>query len=464
MPMTNRKTLILLALPVWVGTAAGAQQRPPVRQIGAVSAKSSESYPTVVGVRALPDGRVLVNDVGARRVLLYDASLSTFTIVADSTSDTGNAYGGRVGNLIAYRGDSSVFIDPSSVSMLVIDGSGKVARVMAIPRAEDAGAIGSPTGNATIDRNGRLIYRAQPGFSFGGGGRMQIQGTPGAARTGPPPMPDIPDSAFIVSVNLATRKLDTLGYIRTPKVKMEVKQLEGGGFNMQSMLNPLPVVDDWAVLNDGTIALVRGRDYHVEYVTPDGASRSAAKIPFDWQRMTEEDKVAFIDSVKAARARLGANAPVPVAGQAPGHTAPGAAAPGAGAPGAGAPQVMVFSQTLGSSGGGPPPSGSQQVRLGGGPGGVDISYVPASELPDYKPPFFSGSTRADTEGNLWIRTIPTAPMSGGPVYDVINKEGAIVERVQIPENRTIVGFGQGGVVYMINRDGTKQTLEKASIR
>ncbi len=455
--MTNRKTLILLTLPMWFGTVAGAQQRPPVRQIGAVSATSSESYPTIVGVRALPDGRVLVNDVGARRVLLYDASLSTFTIVADSTSDTGNAYGGRTGNLIAYRGDSSVFIDPASVSMLVIDGSGKVARVMAIPRAQDAGAIGSPVGNATIDPNGRLIYRAQPGFAFGGGGRVQIQGAPGAARTGPPPMPDIPDSAFIVSVNLATRKLDTLGYIRTPKVKMEVKQLDGGGFNMQSMLNPLPVVDDWAVLNDGTLAFVRGRDYHVDYVGPDGASRTAAKIPFDWQRMTEEDKVAFIDSVKAARARLGANAPVPVAGQAP-------APAGAGAPGGGAPQVMVFTRTQGDAGGGPPPSGSQQVRLGGGPGGVDISYVPASELPDYKPPFFSGSTRPDTEGNLWIRTIPTAPIPGGPVYDVINKEGAIVERVQIPENRTIVGFGQGGVVYMINRDGTKQTLEKASIR
>ncbi len=452
--MTNRKILILLALPVWIGTAAGAQQRPSIRQIGAVSAKSSESFPTVVGVRALPDGRVLVNDVGARRVLLLAASLSTFTVVADSTSATGNAYGGRVGNLIAYRGDSSVFIDPASVSMLVIDGSGKVARVMAIPRGEDASAIGSPTGNATIDTNGRLIYRARPAFAFGGGGSVQIQGTPGAARTGPPTMPDIPDSAFIVSVNLATRKIDTLGYIRTPKVKLEAKQLEGGGVSMQSMLNPLPVVDDWAVLSDGTLALVRGRDYHVDYVAPDGTSRSAAKIAFDWQRMTEEDKVAFIDSVKAARARLGANAPVPVAGQAGGQAAAGA----------GAPQVMVFSQTLGGGGGGPAPSGGQQVRLGGGPGGVDISYVPASELPDYKPPFFAGSTRADTEGNLWIRTIPTAPIAGGPVYDVINKEGAIVERVQIPENRTIVGFGQGGVVYMLNRDGVKQTLEKASIR
>jgi hypothetical protein len=32
--------------------------------------------------------------------------------------------------------------------------------------------------------------------------------------------------------------------------------------------------------------------------------------------------------------------------------------------------------------------------------------MPASELPDYRPPFGSGAVRADMDGNLWIRTIP----------------------------------------------------------
>ena len=92
-----------------------------------------------------------------------------------------------------------------------------------------------------------------------------------------------------------------------------------------------------------------------------------------------------------------------------------------------------------------------------------MQYVPASELPDYKPAFFAGSTRADRSGNLWIRTIPTEAIGGGPVYDVINSKGELVERVQVPEKRVIIGFGEG-VVYMLNQDGATSTLEKAPLR
>ncbi|MGK2962491.1 MAG: hypothetical protein ACSLFK_10145 [Gemmatimonadaceae bacterium] len=436
--------------PLILAAAAEAQQRPPVRQLGAVTARSAETFASVAGVRALSNGSVLVNDVSGRRVIQFDPTLGVFKVVADSTSATANAYGGRVGSLLAYRGDSSIFVDPSTVSMLVLDPDGKVARVMAIPRAEDAGTIGSPMGNAAFDERGRLVYRASPALRMGGGGgQVRIQATPGAARTAPPPMPDIPDSAFIVSVDLATRKVDTVGYIRTPKVKLDMQQTENG-FRMQSMLNPLPVVDDWAMLPDGSVAIVRGRDYHVDFIGTDGATTSAAKIPFDWQRLTDEDKVAFLDSVKAARERLGANAPVPAAGA--------GAAPGLG--GGGGPQVMVFSQTMS----GPPGGGSGPRRAGAGNMHTELVYVPASDLPDYKPPFFAGSTRADSEGNLWIRTIPTSAIPGGPVYDVINRKGAIVERVQLPENRSIIGFGPGGAVYLLHRDGSTSTLERASVR
>ena len=444
-----RPVQILKVIPAFVifTSTIEAQQRPPVRQLGAVTARSAETFTSVAGVRALTNGSVLVNDVAGRRVVQLDPTLGSFRIVADSTSATANAYGGRIGSLLAYRGDSSIFVDPSTVSMLIIDADGKVARVMAIPRAEDAGAIGGQMGSATFDGRGRLIYRVMPGLHMGGaGGQVRVQATPGAARTGPPAMPDIPDSAFIVSVDLATRKVDTLGYIRTPKVKLDMQQTENG-FRMQSMLNPLPVVDDWAVLPDGSVALVRGRDYHVDFVGPDGATTSAAKIPFDWQRLTDEDKVAFLDSVKAARERLGANAPVPTAGA--------GAMPGMGGRG---PQVMVFSQTVG----GPPAGG--RAAPGAGNMQSEPVYVPASELPDYKPPFFAGSTRADSEGNLWIRTIPTSAIAGGPVHDVINRQGEIVERVQIPENRSIIGFGPGGAVYLLHRDGPTLTLERASVR
>lgn len=421
---------------------ASAQQRPAIRQLGAVTAKSAETFTNVAGVRPLSSGAVLVNDLAGRRVIMFDASLSKFTVVADSTSATSNAYGGRMGSLLAFRGDSSVFVDPASVSMLVIDPAGKVARVMAIPRAEDAMAIGNPFNASSFDASGRLIYRAGGRFGGGGANVRTIVGGGGGGGAGRMPMiPEPPDSAFIARVDLASRKVDTVGVIRTPKVKFEVKS-DDRGMSMTSLINPLPVVDDWAITSDGAIAFVRGRDYHVDWFNPDGTKASSAKIPFDWQRLTDEDKIAFIDSVKAARERQGANAPSPTG------------APPIG--GGGTPNIQIFM----GPGGGP----------GGGGGGaprapqVEVNFVPPTDLPDYKPPFFANSTRADMDGNLWIRTIPTTAIAGGPVYDVINRKGELVDRVQIPVGRTIVGFGPGGAVYLVNREGTTATLEKASIR
>ena len=432
----------LLAL---TAVTAAAQQRPPIRQLGAVTAKSAETFANFVGVRPLSNGAVLVNDVAGRRVIMFDPALSKFTLIADSTSATSNAYSGRMGSLIPFRADSSVFIDPSSVSMLVIDPAGKVARVMAIPRAEDAMAIGSPFNASAFDASGRLIYRAGGfgGLRGGGGSIRTIVGGGGTGGAGRLPMiPEPPDSAFIARVDLASRKVDTVGVIRIPKVKFEMKS-DDRGMSLSSLINPLPVVDDWAITSDGAIAFVRGRDYHVDWFNPDGTKVTSAKIPFDWQRLTDEDKVAFIDSVKAARARQGANAPNP-----------------AGAPSMGGGVTQNIQIFTGPGGGGP-----------GGPGGagqrppqVEVNFVPPTDLPDYKPPFFANSTRADMEGNLWIRTIPTSAIPGGPVYDVINRKGEIVDRVQIPVGRTIAGFGPGGAVYLLNRDGATATLEKASVR
>jgi hypothetical protein len=437
-----RTALLLVATAV----GAGAQQRPPIRQLGAVTAKSAETFAGVASIRPLSNGSVLVNDVNGRRIVMFDPTLSKFTVIADSTSATSNAYGGRMGSLLAFRADSSVFVDPASVSMLVIDPAGKVARVMAIPRAQDAIAIGNPFNQASFDASGRLIYRT--GGRLGGGGaniRTIVGGGAGGAGT-LPQIPEPPDSAFIARVDLASRKVDTVGVIKIPKVKFEVKSDERGT-SMTSLINPLPVVDDWVVTSDGALAFVRGKDYHVDWLNPDGTKVTSAKIPFDWQRLTDEDKIAFIDSVKAARERQGANAPNPT-----------------GAPvigGGGAPNVQIFMNTAPGGGPGGP----------GGPGGaapaqpqVQMNFVPPTDLPDYKPPFFANSTRADAEGNLWIRTIPTSAIPGGPVYDVINRKGEIIERVQIPVGRTIAAFGANGAVYLVNRDGTTATIEKATVR
>lgn len=438
---TRSTTIALLAA---TASLSAAQQRPPIRQLGAVTARSAESLSPAASVRALSNGGVLVNDPANRRVILLDRELKSFIVVADSTSATGNAYSGRIGGLIAYRGDSTLFVDPQSLSMMVIDPSGRIGRVMSVPRSEDAQMLSGALGIAAFDGKGALIYRTSPRFQMRGAGPRTPNFVP----------PQIPDSAAIVRIDLATRKLDTVTYIKTPKIKMDVSQDGDGGVSMTSQINPLPVVDDWGVLPDGSVAIVRGRDYHVDVVTPEGAKSSFSKIPFDWQRLTDEDKVAFIDSVKAARARMGANAPNLAFG-APGG-AQGSAGGGRGGEGGG-PQITIMA--------GPPPGGGDggAQRQGARGRQAQMTFVPANELPDYKPAFFGGAVRTDTDGNIWIRTIPTSAIAGGPVYDVVNRTGELVERVQIPAGRTLIGFGRG-TAYMSVRENDKVYLESAAVR
>jgi hypothetical protein len=99
---------------------------------------------------------------------------------------------------------------------------------------------------------------------------------------------------------------------------------------------------------------------------------------------------------------------------------------------------------------------------GGLPQGLQINMVEPSELPDYRPAFTPGSTRVDRDGNLWVRT--SQNVDGRPVYNVINRKGELVDRVQLPQNRTLAGFGENGVVYLAVRDAGAAHLEVAHIR
>lgn len=414
-------------------TAVAAQQAPAVRLINAPDGASKQVLGTVAAIRQLPDGRILVNDIQNRQLLLLDHSLANITVVADSTSGGASSYGIRAGGIIPYLGDSTLFVDPAGLSMFVIDPAGKIARVASVPRSQDAPFLGSNLqGSPALDAKGRIVYR-------GGVGRLMPP--PGAAGRGPMAFPEIPDSAAIVRVDLATRKLDTAAFFKTPKMKMNVTQTERG-VSVTNEINPLPTVDDWAVLADGSVAIVRGQDYHVDFVNPDGSLTVSPKIPFDWQRLSDEDKTAIIDSArtKMEKAR---SAPLSGAGQ-----------PAGGRGGDGM-VVMSFSTTTGDGG-----------RTSSGAGGQanfpPLAFVSINDMPDYRPAFGQGAAKGDADGNLWVRTsaVRAGSVGGGPIYDVINHKGEVIDRLQVPAGRQIVGFGKGGVVYMQARDDKAAWIER----
>ena len=468
--------LTLIALGAGAGTPCLAQSLPPVRQLGPITAVSKDTLRAVSTLRHLPNGRVLVNDILSRRVVMFDSSLSNMTLVADTTSATANAYGVRPGGLIPFRADSTLFVDPASLSMLLIDPNGKITRVMSAPRAQDVGfLVGGPFGSPGFDPSGKLVYRAPPNF----GAFAPRSGSGG----GLPQFPTPPDSAALVRFDLNTRKLDTATFFKTPKINLNITRTPDGGVNVVSYVNPLPQGDDWVLLDDGTIALVRGKDFHIDWLSPDGKVTASPKIPFNWERLTDEGKVALLDSAKIAieKARasgqlnpFGGGGGLQVQMRADGPGGPGGAGrrDGAGrdstprggsAPSSPAPSTQGATVTTSAGGN----TTVTAVGPGGGPGGpggpqLQVQMVSPSELPDYKPAFTPGSTRVDTDGNLWIRT--SQNVDARPVYDVVNRKGEVVDRVQLPANRVLAGFGEGGVVYLAVRDGNTAHLEKAHIR
>ena len=473
---------------------------PPIRRITTAAAVSAEPLGAINSVIELRDGRVLVNDGTRRRLLVMDTTLTKVEVVLDSISEVANTYGTRAGTLIPYHGDSVLFIDPTSYAMIVLDPAAKIARVRSVWRAQDLYLFTSPNnfyGYPATDAKGRIVYR--------------IFAQPAPPKVAPPPgvpyFPPDPDSAFIVAMDVDTRKLDTLGAIRIPKTLNTIKQTQEGFFSFSSAINPMPSTDEWAVLSDGTVAFVRGRDYRIDYLHGDGTMTSSPKIPFDWQRMTEEDKEKLVDSVKTANVKAAAgtyvgamirwvnmfNRPYPRGFTVPdGYVPPNGFLKSWKLP---ANVKLPASYIYGCEPGveptiNPPPPGVPATPIPGMPPGTppgipscipspimmtgglvpnppqmrEVAVLPASDLPDYRPPFATGAVRADAEGNLWIRTIPTKPIPGGPVYDIVNHEGELADRLQLPPGYTVVGFGKGKVVYVSMRDAKGIHLARVRLR
>jgi len=433
-----RKLCILLA----AAAPLGAQQAPPVRLIDLPTASSKPVLGVAAAVRALPGGRLLVNDIQKRQLLMFDPTLTSFTVVADSVVGGSNAYGPGPGAIIPYFADSTLFIDPRDLSMFIIDPNGAISRVAAVPRSQDAGTLGSNLiGSPALDSKGRIVYR--------GGNALRMMPTPAKNGSGFT-MPELPDSSAIVRVDLTTRKVDTAAYYKISKTKMNMVQNEKG-MTMMSEINPMQTIDDWAVTDDGTIAIIRGRDYHIDWVDADNHVTSSGKIPFDWQRLSDEDKVAVIDSAKAAMEAVRAKA-----------------AAGGGGPvvmgGGGGPVTITSFSIAGGGGGGDGSAARRGAETAlGGLSMPPLNFVAPSELPDYRPAITAGAAKADMDGNLWIRTSATRKGAvAGPIYDVVNRKGELVDRVQIPSGRQIIGFGKGGVVFMLARDDKGAWIERTT--
>jgi hypothetical protein len=404
------------AAPASTQQKAAAQQGIPVVETSPILAASKTTVGTFFGVRELSDGRVLVNDPTRKQVVLFDRSLSSATPVIDSVPGTAKSYPQNIGKLSRYLGDSSIF-GGGGQPHVVLDGNGQIIRALAPPQMDlDFGqSIGFPPPDF-IDPRGRLYAR----------GVTYMRG-----RTG---MPRV-DTTEIVRADLETRQVDRVGYLTSNGGRNRQDPPINGRRVVTSILQPVPTEDSWTVLSDGTIAFVRGKDYHVDWILPDGTQKSTDRLPFDWRPLTDADKQHMIDSARVVwdslmlirNKRVGSM-------DANGN-------------------IIPFSGVTGdevgrggrSGGAGPPPNGDAAVQR--------MDFVPLSEIPDFYPAVHRDAAMADLDGNLWLLPTTSAQSQHGElVYDVLTPNRGLFARVRMPVGRSIVGFGKGGVLYLQSGD------------
>ncbi len=412
--------LVVISTTTFAAAPLAAQRSLVVRPIGSITKVSASGLlGSVSAVRALPGGGVIVHDLSRRQLLLLDSTFALKVAIADTTVATNRSYNSAVAGLLQYRGDSSLFVDPQPLLMLVIDENGVVARVAAVPRPEDANfMIGGPFGTPGVDARGRFVYRGLLRPNMAGA-------TTGAPDPGQPfRMPEVPDSAPVLRVDLETRATDTVAFIKIPSASISVTSANSG-YRTSVKINPMPIVDDWALMPDGRIAVVRGQDYHVDWFDAAGRWISTGKLEYHWERLDDDAKQRVVDSATTEWQREREKLTKLIPG--------------------------------GSSASATPSSrpGRQQFQV------PNYVFVTAHELPDYRPAFRQGAARADADGRLWVRT--TAPTDAGAIYDVIDANGLLVERIKLPYGRVIAGF-RPGIVYMGVQDEQGARLEKANVR
>jgi hypothetical protein len=408
-PMRTITVLILAA----ATTTAAAQAPIPIRTIGPILATSTENVGQAVTIRATSDGHVIVGAGARQKVYAFDSTLKSFTIVVDSGAGTGQIPI-RTTGVIPYLADSTLLPDFGANALLVLDPSGKQIRSMAPPHAQDLMFLGIPAafGRPGFDAKGRLVYRTQippnlrPAPTPSGGQKVEMT-------------PVNPDSAPILRGDFDTRRVDTIAWMKTPtqgRMGMEMKENPAGGaptVTMHMLMNPFSMADEWSMLSDGTVAIVRVHDYHIDWIDPDGSKRSTPKMPIDWKRYTDAERAQRVDSIRKV-----------------------------------ADEQMKRALSQASGAGGP------QIKF-------DLGIVPDSEFPTFWPPIQPGSVLADLEGHLWILPTTSTNVVNGLTYDVVNRNGEVIERVQLPKDQVLVGFGPRGVVYLTKADGKATYLERA---
>ncbi len=411
LPRSAAVAALLAAGLMWPAQSSYAQQL-PTKTYGKPTAEFTEPFTSVVGVRELSDGRVIVADPRDKVVQVVDFRTGRTTKLGREGSGP-NEYQ-MPSRVFALPGDSTMIADPLNSRFLMLGPGGTLAGTWS-PAADAAAGGGAaddrPQARPVPARAGGAPMVVNIGGGMGGPmammstrtadaqGRLYMQGMP---ITIGPNGPQSADSIPLTRTARQAMTTDTLAWMQVPKGNASVSS---GGGNTSIRIGgstPFSPEDGWAVLPDGRVAVARSADYHVEVYPASGRGAPARGAPVRYTpvRVTEAEKQAWRDERQAR--------------------------PGIG-----------IAVTAGGAGG--------MTRAP-----ANIQQQEPTEWPAVKAPFQPNRVYALPHGDIWVGRYQAAS-DRSPRFDVFDDTGKHIGQVVFPPRTSIVGFGKG-VVYTVRFD------------
>lgn len=347
------------------------QAQPPEREL-------AETFTEIAAVAELGAGRLLVVDRGERRVVVYDPSDGTMRDAA------------RIGDgprelrlpwtALALGGDSAAVYDAANRRLLVFGPDGRPGSFLSMPGASH------PGGQLPMGVNGPAFIDAAGRF-YWAGNRFDL-------RPGIPPN-TLADSLPLLRQVPGMRRIDTLAWLRRPNLHA------AGRLNTRNAADhdhiPWPMTDDWVVLPDGSLIVVRAPEQRIDIRLADGTPRrvmlTAMVAPLtEWQKSLWETllcsrrRVAFRVSAEGALVE---------------------------------PRMTTVSRS---------------------------ACVP-KDWPDAVPGFVAGQSVADPAGAIWVHRMPRSANELS-VYDVIPLGDGVARTRSLPSGVRVIAVGRRGVYAM----------------
>jgi hypothetical protein len=340
--------------------------------LGEPSASYAEPFSLVGGIRELKDGRVLVSDPLEEALYALDPGLTAAETIA--RQGQGPDEYRQPDGLLAWPGDSTLMLDLGNGRMTIVGPDYAFTRTIPVVQQEGTGLqIIIPGG---VDGSGFLYYQPR--------GDGVIRDTAEVVKWRP-------DSGE-EPVPIARIKLTDVN-----------ESTSGSGGNIQQRVMPVPLSpeDGWAVGPDGSVAVVRSADYHVDWIRSDGSSVSGPAVSYDSVPIRGADKEEWAEALAASG------------------------------------MMMMVTDENGQV--------NASMRRGGG----RTPAVDRFEWPEFKPPFVPESVRVDPLGYVWVERYVRA---GDPtLFDVFDGTGRRVAEVEAPPRSSLRGFGDG-TLYLTRWD------------